>query len=238
MRSCAESRDERAFELRTYYATPGKLEALHARFRDHTAKLFAKHGMTNIGYWVPVDNPENKLIYVLAFPDRQARERAWQAFSADPDWQAVRKASEANGPLVTKVDSILLRLTDYSPALEIGSSGDRVFELRTYTATPGNLERLHDRFRQHTLKLFAKHGMTNVAYFQIDSDQPAADRTLIYLLAHKDRQAAAASFGAFRQDPDWIAARTASEAAGGGSLTVPDGVKSQFLQPTDYSPLR
>src|SRR5258708_10891338 len=76
----AAEKDTRLFEMRIYYAAPGKLDALHARFRDHTLKLFEKHGMTNIGYWVPVDNTDNKLIYILAFPDREAREKAFKAF--------------------------------------------------------------------------------------------------------------------------------------------------------------
>jgi len=232
----AENADSRAFEMRIYYAAPGKLDALHARFRNHTTQLFAKHGMTNVGYWVPSENPDNKLIYILAYPSREAREKSWQGFSADPEWQAAHKASEVEGRLVAKAESIMLSLTDYSPAPQIDTSGERVFELRTYTATPGNLARLHQRFRQHTVNLFAKHGMTNLAYFQLAADQPAADATLIYLLAHKSPAAAAASFGSFRQDPAWIAARSASEVEGGGSLTTPDGVKSEFLVPTDYSP--
>ena len=75
----------RVFEIRTYYANEGKLDALLARFRDHTVALFKKHGMTNVGYWVPSDNKENKLVYMLAFPSREARNKAFKAFSADPD---------------------------------------------------------------------------------------------------------------------------------------------------------
>ncbi len=107
--------DTRCFEMRTYYAAPGKLDALHARFRDHTCKLFEKHGMQNIGYWVPVDNPDNKLIYILAYPSREAREKSWKAFMADPDWQKAYKASEVNGRLVAKAESLFLSATDYSP---------------------------------------------------------------------------------------------------------------------------
>src|SRR5262249_24034490 len=83
----AEDKDTRLFEMRTYYAAPGTLDVLPARFWDPTLKLFEKHGMTNIGYWVPADNPDNKLIYVLAFPDRDARDKAFKSFGADPDWQ-------------------------------------------------------------------------------------------------------------------------------------------------------
>jgi hypothetical protein len=235
----AEEPDNRLYELRVYYAHPGKLDALHARFRDHTVRLFEKHGMANVGYWVPEgENSERELIYVLAFADMKAREKAFADFLADPEWKAAQQASEAGGPLVAKRDSTFLAATDYSPKIEPEAKGDRVFELRTYTASPGNLERLHERFRKHTTKLFEKHGMTNVAYFKLQPDQKGTDDTLVYLLAHRSPEAAKASFGAFGQDPDWRAARQASEAAGGGSLTTPDGVKSRFLVPTDYSPTK
>jgi hypothetical protein len=108
----------RAFEMRTYYAAPGKLEALHARFRDHTNALFAKHGMTIVGFWVPSDKDkgaDNTLVYLLAFPNRAAREKAWDDFRKDPVWIAARDASEANGKLVDKIDSVMLTATDYSP---------------------------------------------------------------------------------------------------------------------------
>jgi hypothetical protein len=230
--------DARVYELRIYSAHPDKLDALNARFRDHTAKLFEKHGMTNVGYWTPVDNPDRKLIYMLAFPDRAAREKSWKEFSADADWKKVRQESEAAGPIVAKTESRVLTATDYSPAIHVTKVPERVFELRTYTSSSGNLDRLNDRFRKHTLKLFEKHGMTNVGYWTPAKNEPGAADTLIYLLAHTSTEAAKKSWDAFRADPAWIAAKKASEEVAGGSLTVPDGVKSVYLKPTDYSPMR
>jgi hypothetical protein len=110
--------DSGAFELRTYTAAPGKLEALHARFRNHTNRLFAKHGMKIVGFWVPSDKDkgaDNTLVYLLRYPDRAAREKAWEDFRKDPAWIAARDASEANGKLVDKVDFVMLTATDYSP---------------------------------------------------------------------------------------------------------------------------
>jgi hypothetical protein len=109
--------DERFFELRIYHANPGKLDALNARFRDHTNKIFVKHGMELIGYWTPADAPEseNTLVYILAYPSREAREASWKAFQADPDWKAARAESEKDGRLVEKVESKFLNPTDYSP---------------------------------------------------------------------------------------------------------------------------
>jgi hypothetical protein len=233
-----EAKDTRVYEMRIYYAAEGKLDALHTRFRDHTCKLFEKHGMTNIGYWVPIDNPDRKLIYILAYPSREAREKSWKAFFADPEWQKAQKASEVDGKLVDKVDPLFLSATDYSPEIKASDKGDRIFELRVYTASKGNLGALNDRFREHTLKLFEKHGIANVGYWVPMKDQKGADDTLIYILAHRSVDAAKASFDEFRKDPDWLAARKASEEKAGGSLTVKDGVKSTFLKPTDYSPIR
>ena len=113
------AKDSRVFEMRTYYAAPGKLEDLQARFRDNTVKLFEKHGMTNIGYWVPVDEKTgqpsgNTLVYILAYPSFEARTKSWDGFRNDPAWTAARNESEKNGKLVEKVDSVFLKATDYS----------------------------------------------------------------------------------------------------------------------------
>ncbi len=234
----AAEKDTRVFEMRTYHAVPGKLDALHARFREHTTKLFEKHGIANIGYWVPVENADNVLIYVLAYPSREAGKTSWKEFMADPDWQKASKASETDGVLVTKVDSVFMNATDFSPALKSSATGERLFELRTYTTPAGKLPDLHARFRDHTIALFEKHGMTNLIYWQNLGDQLGSDVTLTYLLAHKDAEAAKASWAAFRADADWIAAKKASEDKAGGSLTVQDGVKSVYMKATDYSPIR
>ncbi|MGB8166124.1 MAG: NIPSNAP family protein [Chthoniobacteraceae bacterium] len=239
--AAAAEKDTRVFEMRTYFAAPGKLDELHARFRDHTTKLFTKHGITNIGYWTPIENTENKLVYVLAYPSREARETSWKAFGADPDWQAARKASEENGKLLAKIEQRFMTATDFSPEVKATlDGGEHVFELRTYSTTPGNLPALHTRFREHTIALFAKHGMTNLWYWQLTPDQKIADpdNTLIYMLAHASADAAKVSFDAFRADPEWVEVRKASEDKAGGSLTVPDGVKSVFMKATDYSPMR
>lgn len=233
----AEPASTTVYELRIYHAAPGKMDALLARFRQHTTKLFEKHGMTNIGYWVPVDEKDQRLIYIVAFPSAEAREKAWKAFSADPEWQRVRAETEKEGRLVTRVESYLMRPTDYSPPIKVEKVGGRIFELRIYTAEPGRLEALHDRFRNHTMKLFAKHGMVNLAYWSLLPQQKEADRKLIYMLAHKSVEAAKASFAAFGKDPEWLRVRKESEEKAGGPLVVPKtGVISIFLKPTDFSP--
>lgn len=234
-----QSADTRLFELRTYHAMPGKLDDLLARFRNHTTKLFEKHGMTNIGYWVPVVNSDNLLVYLLAYPDRPARETSWKGFTADEEWKKVARDSEQNGRLVSKADVLFLTATAFSPGFGATSpTGERLFEMRTYTAVAGKLPALHNRFSKHTLGLFSKHGMTNLGYFQPVVGQPAAADTLVYFLAHRDAAAATQAWRDFRADAAWLAVKQASEEAAGGPLTIPDGVKSVMLKPTDFSPLK
>jgi hypothetical protein len=110
------------YELRTYYPAPGKLAALNARFRDHTLKLFARHGMRNIAYWnaaPSAEAPDGRVVYILAYPDPAAREADWRAFGADPEWRAVMAASERDGKLVARVESVFMTMTDYSPQLPV-----------------------------------------------------------------------------------------------------------------------
>jgi len=107
------------YELRVYHALPGKLGDLLARFRDHTMQLFERHGIKNVAYWTPTDEPQkgNTLIYILRHPGREAATANWKAFQDDPEWKSVRDKSEANGKLVEKIDSTFLVLTDFSPRL-------------------------------------------------------------------------------------------------------------------------
>ncbi|MFN0055605.1 MAG: NIPSNAP family protein [Planctomycetales bacterium] len=107
----------RLYELRTYTTHPGRLPALHARFRDHTMKLFEKHGMQNGMYWVPTDEKlkDNTLIYVVSHASADAAKKSWDAFINDPEWHKVRDASEKDGKIVAKVDAVYMTLVDYSP---------------------------------------------------------------------------------------------------------------------------
>jgi NIPSNAP len=107
------------YELRIYYAAPGKIEDLVARFRDHTMKLFADHGIKSVAYWTALDEPvkSSTFFYILEHPSREAAAANWKAFQDDPEWKRVKAKSEENGKLVEKIDSTFLTLTDFSPRL-------------------------------------------------------------------------------------------------------------------------
>lgn len=224
------------YELRIYTTHPGKMPELLTRFREHTCKIFERHGMANIGYWLRTDQKEgDKLYYVLKHQSRAAAQASWQAFGADPEWQSVRKSSEEGGAIVSGVESVFMELTDYSPAVPATLAGPHVYELRTYITNEGKLAALDARFREHTMALFARHGMTNLPYWHPTDVEKGAGKTLIYLLAHSSEEAAKQSWADFRADPEWIKIRTASETSGSLLSSPPQAV---YLKATDFSALQ
>jgi hypothetical protein len=113
----ADAPPARVFEMRTYYTFPGRLDALHKRFRDHTRRMFEKHGMTNVGYWVPQDAPgrANTLVYLISHASREQAKANWAAFVADPEWKKIAEASQVDGKIVERIESVFMDATDYSP---------------------------------------------------------------------------------------------------------------------------
>ncbi len=255
--------DARVFELRVYTVEKGKQADVNALIAGPGVKGMAKQGIEFLCAFVPVDAADERIFTVVAHKDRAAADKAWPAFQADAEWKAAREAAMKNGKIVAKIEQFFLNATDYSAKLAPQKVGNRVFELRTYATTPNNLPLLNARFRDHTVKLFEKHGMTNLVYWNlpatekttvgdlfkavspvggdkvdVDAGAAAAPISLVYFLTHKSTDAAKASFDSFRQDPDWVKARTESEVKGGGSLTAPNGVKSLMLKATPYSPIQ
>ncbi len=236
--TAAEAKDERVFELRTYTVAEGKLDAFAARMKQ-TIPLLTKSGITLHGAFVPLSNPENKFHTLVSHANAEAQKSNWAAFQADADWKRLLADTEKDGKLARKIESVSLVTTDYSPKLDLAlaTGSPRVFELRTYVATKGNLDRLNARFRDHTVKLFEKYGMTNVVYWNAAPSEKQADVLLVYLLAHPTDEARKSAFDKFRDDPDWKAAKAASEA--NGSLTEPKGgVVSVSLKALEFSPLK
>jgi len=234
----------RLYEWRVLRAAPGQLDALHSLLRDHQIPLLEQHGIFTQGVFVPVgENPERHIYLLVAAEGLGPMHDGWAEFKKGPKrLKAVAESEEdAAGKVVMQEDFQRLVKTYWSPQFQPTKSAEpRVFELRTYTCPNSSKQAaLMKRFRDHTMKLFEKHGMQNVVYWTLDEDEPEFRQKLVYLLAHKSQDAAKASFAAFRKDPDWLAAKEASEKAADGSLTVKEkGVVSEFLVPAEYSPLR
>jgi len=227
---------DKLYEVRIYYPKPGKYADIVDRFRQYTTKLFTKHGMENIGYWTPTDTARHELIYILAYPNRAARDTSWKHFGADPDWKAIVVKTEANGKLVDHVDQIFMTEADFSPVVGAGAEPPtaRTFELRTYTAAPGKLPDLLTRFRDHTVSLLDKHGMNNIGYWLTEKADANGQAQLLYIVAHPTEASGKQHWGEFRNDDAWKIVKTASEK--NGLLT--QKVDAVYLAPTDYSPMK
>jgi hypothetical protein len=231
----AQPKDTRYFELRIYYAASGKLDALISRFADNTTRIFEKHGMQNIGYWVPVDNKTNTIYYILAYPSKQARDESWKKFGSDPEWKKVATESEKNGKLVDSVKSVFMTAADILPYTvdKAPAGNDRTFELRTYYCYPGRFPNIVKRFHDHTTKLFEKHGIENIAYFSADAGA-SKEPFLVYMIANKDLAEHKKEWDEFRTDPEWIKVKEDSEKDG----KIVERVESVFLKPLPFSKIR
>jgi hypothetical protein len=235
--------DAPLYRLDRYTAKPGKLDGLHDWFRANADELFGKSAGEAVAFLVPATaTAENagKLLVISRYRNEDALRAVAEGLARHPRCKPLDPTSTADDALVASVDAVIGVPTDYSPQFTPRKATiPRVFELRSYTSpSPEKLARLHDRFRDHTMKLFAKHGMENLVYWRPQGGGDCG-RQLVYLLGHTSQDAARESFAAFRQDPDWLAAKKASEDKAGGSLTSPEnGVISEFFVPTDYTPLR
>ncbi len=252
------------YEFRSYVSEPGRQADVLKLLSEGSIPIMTKHGLSLVGAWTNVDAADERVFTLISHKDKASAEAAQTAFQNDPAWKDILQKSMIDGKKPVKsVERIFLTANDYSPVLDVKVVGNRVFELRTYVATKGNLAALNARFKNHTLGLFSKHGMTNILYCSVLEGEPlsaaklleavspigkstaeldanllAAGNSLVYFIAHASPEAAKASFGKFMADEDWTKAYKASEAAAGGSLTVKNGVKSLFLKPTTFSPIK
>ena len=224
--------ETRLFELRTYHAPDGRLDALHARFRDHAARLFEKYGMTCLGFWTPANPAGARVVFLLAYPDAAARSASWAKLVIDPDWRKLRRESEVDGRLVAQIEELMLTPTADCPVVAPArAESPRSFELRTYTARPEDAafhKAIHEKYRD-----------VLVGCWKATSRQPSGEATHVYLLA-RERP------GTDRKAPEVVHSdRFRISTTGGGPApsvrprpAAADGGKALVLQPTDYSPLR
>ena len=181
------------YELRIYHANEGRFQHLIKRFRENTDRIFKKHGLKSLGYWIPTEGSaknKRRFIYLLEHPSRYAAYRNWTNFLNDKEWEKVMDKPEFQGLLSEKPTNFFLTPNNYSARARnnIAKAGG-IFELRTYVANPGKLTSLNIRFSKHTTRLFNKHGIKNLGYWT-PFDQPDREDTLMYLIHHADRKQA------------------------------------------------
>jgi len=231
-------KDGPVYELRTYIAARDRFQHLTQRFREHTDRLFRKHNMQPVGYWVPTEGPpisKRTFVYILKHPSRYDAWKNWVAFNNDREWEQVLDQPVFQGLLIGKPESVFMTLNDYSERIrnKVRSPGG-VFELRTYTTSAGKLVSLNSHFQNQTARLFVRHGMKNVAYWT-PFDVPDSSNQLIYLLHHSDRRQADASWNAFVSDPEWQ--KVSRDSQRDGKLLA-EHPRRLFLRPLEFSPLR
>ena len=214
------------YESRVYVAVPGKLPAINDRFANHTMGFFKNHGIGMMGFWTDEIGTSNQMTYILSFDSMADREKKWAAFGADTGWQQVRAETERGGPLVAVVYNSFMRLTPYSPEPRLSSN---IQELRVYDAVPGKLPGIHDRFSNHTMPLFEKHGIENIAYW---TEDVGTSNRLVYMLGYPSLGDRGKCWSAFQADPDWQKARAESERDG----PLVRVSYHSIMRPTPYSP--
>jgi hypothetical protein len=208
------------------------------RFREHTDRIFKKHGLKALGYWLPTEGSaknKRRFVYLLEHPSRYEAYRNWTDFFNDKEWEKVMDKPEFQGLLSEKPTHFFLTPNDYSARArnEITKQGG-IFELRTYVVNEGKLTDLNTRFRKHTTSLFNKHGIKNLGYWT-PFDQPDRQDTLIYLIHHANRKQADLNWKAFGQDPEWKEIARESQVDGKLLAQPPERL---YLKALDFSPLR
>ena len=214
------------YESRYYHAVPGKFGAINDRFANITMDYFKQYEIGMMGFWNDEIGTSNLLTYILTFDSMADREKKWTAFGADKARLAAFAETEVDGPLVAKVYNSFMQATPYSPEPQLSSN---VQEMRIYDAMPGKLPALHDRFSNHTMRLFERHGIENVAYW---TELVGTSNRLVYMLGYPSLGDREKSWAAFQADPEWQKARADSEKDG----PLVRVSSHSIMRPTAYSP--
>ncbi len=214
------------YEFRTYEATPGNLPALNTHL-EVAAGLFKTHGLGVLGFWTEEVGTGGQVNYMWIYENVEERQKKLAAFGSDPNWRKqVAEETAAHGVVVERTHNLMLQPTPYSP--EPAMRGN-VQELRLYDAMPGKMQPLHDRFANHTIGLFQKHGMANIGYW---TETFGTSNRLVYMLGYPSLADREKSWASFAADPDWQNARAESEKDG----PLVAKLSNILLRPTSYSP--
>ena len=214
------------YEYRVYEAMPGKFPQLNDRFAKHTLGLFKKHGIGTVGFWHDEIGISNNISYIWYFNDIAERDVRLAAFLSDPEWLQVVAETEADGPLVSNLHNSVMYLTPYSPEPRMAGN---VHELRVYEPMAGKLHALNERFANHNVGLFKKHGLDVMAYWTQGLGNHSELRCIVNYESMDDR---VAKWTAFSTDPEWY--RVMMEAGKNGPIMA--RIRNSIMRPTSYSP--
>jgi hypothetical protein len=214
------------YEFRTYEATPGNMPALHKHL-EVAAGLFKQHGLGVLGFWIEEIGTGGQVNYMWMYENIEERQKKLAAFGSDPAWgKQVAEETKEHGVVVARTHNIMLTPTPYCPEAKMAGN---VQELRIYDAMPGKLPELHNRFANHTMNLFMKHGMENIGYW---TETFGTSNRLVYMLGYPSLGEREKSWRAFGADPEWQRVRAESEQNG----TLVAKIRNSVLRPTAYSP--
>ena len=214
------------YELRTYFAAPGKMPAL-IRHMEVAAGIFPKHGLNALGYWIDEVGTSNQITYMWMYESEAARHKSLASFRADFDWRSHSAEEEKqHGMIVERTHSVLMQATPYSPQPK---PFGKLLELRVYDVVPGKMQALNDRFANHTMGIFNQHGVHSIGYW---TEVFGTSNRLVYMLAYESLAAREKNWGGFLVDKNWQRIRAETELAG----PIVSKIHNRLLRPTAYSP--
>jgi len=225
----AATQDQQVYELRTYFASPGKLDDLHNRFKNHLLAFQEKYGIKNLGLWVPTDNPKRMIVALVSYPSMQARESSWARLAGDPQWIQARRASEANGRILDAVREEILTADQAADAMTFMGKSDYSFEIRRFTAESGKAEDVKVLVRD---QVYDEVGKSN-AVIRFFSPTGEGNRTSTTLMAFIVRPKADA------ESTEFVTTRGGISTGGGSNATAATRIPGEIvttLKPTEYSP--
>ena len=224
----AAAQDDRVYELRTYFASPGKLDELHNRFKNHMLGFHEKYGIANLGYWVPTDNPKRMIVSLVSYPSSAARESSWAKLCEDRDWIQARRESELKGRILDAVREEVLSADEAADVLTFAAKESRAFEIRRFTSESGTSETLKTQVREQITKEFGK---TN-AVVRFFTPTGEGNRTTTTLMAFIIRPMTDG------EGVEEVTVRRPGNAKAGLAASRLVGEVVTVMKPTEYSPLK
>jgi hypothetical protein len=223
-------------ELRLYTVTSNKMDGVLERFRETVEPVRRKHGIDTLGYWsAPGTTNGGVFVYLMAAPSKETLQEREKEFGADPDFQqGYAESNRKHGKTVDQIVTLPLGVDTTAKFDFLAAKAPRVFDLRIYSMLPGKLDAFRDRWRDHAVPIYERHGLHSIGWWIADTKDAEGHDQFVCLLASESAEAIQKSIAAFHADPEWQ--RVEKETEAHGQLRA--GVSAFKLTPTDFSPLK